>query len=256
MRYQLLLYSFLFSVFCYSQKHKKVITGKVFFDDNVIADVHVVNKNSNIGTNSDDLGLFEIPVVLGDTLLFSHINLKDKKIVIDTSILNQEVTKIDLESKTYQLEEITLEKPKSIFYVDPEILPSPTVNAETLNLPYANTKPKKENAIFKFRSGGLISLDNLINALNGNNKREKQLMKIQYEDKMLEKIRKHYTDDFFITDLNIKQENIMPFLNYCFKKNIINYYKKENLLTLTTILMKESKTFPQDKIEISLLKKE
>lgn len=258
MRYQLHLFlcSILFSVFCYSQKHKKTITGKVFFDSDVIADVHIINKNSNTGTNSNDLGLFEIQVVLGDTLLFSHINVKDKKIAINKKVLNQEILKIDLESKTYELEEITLEKPKSIFYIDPEIVPPSTVNAKTLNLPYANTKAKRDDAIIKFRSGGVISLDNLINSLNGNNRRRKLLEKITREDKVLAKIRKHFTDDFFITDLNIKKEDINPFLNYCFKKNIINYYKKENLLKVTTILMRESKTFPQDKIEISLLKKD
>lgn len=237
------------------QEKKKLIIGKIYFNNDPISDVHVVNKNSNQGTSSNDFGLFEIPVLIGDILEFSHINLDEKEIIITEEILQQEIVKINLEGKTYQLEEITLEKPRSIFYVDPEMMPSPTLNAKTLNLPYTNTIAKKDDAIFKYRSGGVVNLDNLFNALNGNNKRKKELQKITFEDKVLEKIRKHFTDDFFITDLNIKHENINPFLNYCFKKNIIQYYKKEELIKLTRILMTESRTFPQNKIEISLLQK-
>ena len=216
----------------------------------------IINKNSNIGTNTSDLGLFEIPVAIGDTLAFSHINIKHKTIAITKAVFNQEVFIVDVEDKTYVLDEVTLGKAKSIFFVDPEIMPPPTVNAKTLHLPYANTIAKKDYAVVKFRSGGVVSLDNLINALNGNNKRRKQLEKITLEDNRLAKIRKYFTDDFFITDLNIKQESINPFLNYCYKKNIINYFNKNDNLKVTKILMQESKTFPQDKTEVSLIKKD
>ena len=256
MKNQPIFYFLFFCVLTYSQEKKNLIIGKVFFNEEAISDVHIVNKSSNQGTSSNDFGLFEIPVAIGDTLVFSHINLNEKEISITEEILNKELLKIHFEGKTYQLEEITLEKPKSIFYVDPEIMPPTTVNAKTLNLPYANTIAKKDYAVLKFRSGGVVSLDNLFNALNGNNKRRKELQKITQEDKVLSQIRKHFTDDFFITDLNIKPENINPFLNYCYKKNIIYHYYKEELIKLTRILMLESRTFPQDKIEISLLKKD
>lgn len=257
MKNQLFVYCLIFVVLNnYGQTKKKTIIGKVFYEDDAISDVHIINKNSNIGTNSSDSGLFEIPVVLGDTLTFSHINFKIKELAITEEVLKTELLNIDLDLKTYQLEEITLGKSKSILFEDPDIMPPPEVNAQTLKLPYANTIAKKDKAIVKFRSGGVINLDNLINALNGNNRRRKELEKITLEDKGLAKIRKYFTDDFFITDLNIKQESINPFLNYCFKKNIIHHFNKNDNLKLTKILMQESKTFPQDKTEISLIKKD
>lgn len=255
MRNQLYLCFLFFSILSFSQKNNKLIKGKIFYNENEISDVHIINKNSNQGTSSNDFGFFEIPVSVGDTLVFSHINQIEKSIKITEETLKRELVEIHLEGKTYLLEEITLEKPKSIFYVDPEILPPPKVNAQTLNLPYANTVAKKDYSVFKFRSGGIVSLDNLFGALNGNNKRRKELQKITLEDKILSKIRKYFTDDFFITDLNINPENINPFLNYCFKKNIITYYNNNEHIKLTRILMLESRTFPQDKIEISLLEK-
>ncbi|MGK0448625.1 MAG: hypothetical protein ACJA2M_002424, partial [Polaribacter sp.] len=146
---------------------------------------------------------------------------------------------------TYALDGFTLEKPRSIFYVDPQMVRPTIVNAKTLNLPYANTTVKKEYSIVKFRSGAAVSLDNLINSLNGNNKRRKELNKISQEDNALSNIRTYFTDDFFITDLQIKKKHINPFLNYCVKKNIIAYFKRNENILLTKVLMDQSRLFPQ-----------
>lgn len=257
MRNQPLLYLLFFCAVTYGQKKNQLITGQLFFDKEPVADVHIVNKNTNKGTISNDYGLYEISASIGDVLEFSHLNFMTEEIIVTEEILAQAIYKITLKLKTYELEEIVIEKQKGIFYVDPEIMISSVVNvnAETLNLPYANSKKKKDDGIVKLSSGAVVSLDNLIGALNGDNKRKKILKKISTEDKILSKIRKYYTDDFFITDLNIKLENINPFLNYCLKKNIITQYNEKDLLKLTSILMSESKSFPQDKTEITLLQK-
>jgi hypothetical protein len=252
----LLFFSILFSIIITGQEKRKTIVGHVKFNNSVIFDVHVVNKNSYQGTITDDVGFFEIPVFIGDTLKFSHINLEVQEMMVTNKMISESKIEIDLREKTYTLEEITLEKPRSIFYVDPEIMPPPTVNATTLNLPYANTKAKKDYAILQLRSGGVVNVDNLINSLNGTNKRRKELQKITVEDAVLSKIRKQYTDDFFITDLHIKQENINQFLNYCFKKNIVSHFNKKENIKLTRILMNESKVFPQNNItKVSVLDK-
>ncbi|MGK0414215.1 MAG: hypothetical protein ACJA1B_002437 [Polaribacter sp.] len=217
MRNQPLLYLLFFCSFSYGQTSKKIISGKVFFDKEPVSDVHIVNKNSNTGTITTDFGFYEISTNIGDVLEFYHLNFKTDKIIVTKEILAQEIFKITLKIKTYELEEIIVEKQKGTFYLDIEIMPPPTVNASTLNLPYANLRAKKNDAILQLNSGAVISLSNLIGTLNGSNKRRKALIKISKEDKVLLEIRKYYTDDFFITDLNIKQKNINPFLNYCFK---------------------------------------
>ena len=143
MKNLLLLCSVLFSILLAGQEKREVISGKVNYHSTRISDVHVVNKNSNQGTITNDVGFFEILGSIGDTLAFSHINLEIQEIVITKKILSESKIEINLQEKTYALEEIIFEKPRSIFYVDPEIMPQPTVNATTLNLPYTNTKAKK-----------------------------------------------------------------------------------------------------------------
>ncbi|PQJ82154.1 peptidase associated/transthyretin-like domain-containing protein [Polaribacter glomeratus] len=234
-----------FSILGFSQENRKLIIGKIFFGKAVVSDVHIINKNTKQGTITNDEGWFEIPVYIGDSLQFTHVNLQEKQLLITKEILTTKKIELTLEEKTYSLNEITLKKPRSIFYVDPQMMPPPIVNANTLNLPYANTIAKKDLSVLKFRSGGVVSLDNLFNTLNGNNKRKKELQKILLEDNGLSKIRKHFTDDFFITDLHIKREQINPFLNYCFKSNIVAYFNRNENIKVTKILMDQSKTFPQ-----------
>lgn len=256
MKNQLLLYFLFISVVSFGQKKQNIISGTILFQNEVIADVHIINKNTNQGSASNDLGTFEIPVSINDTLFVSHINLQKKELIITPEIFKSKSVIIHLEEKINELNEITFERSTGIFYVDKQYLKPPTVNAKTLNLPYANTIAKKDESIVSLQSGAAINLENIIGALNGSNRRKKMLKKLTYEDKMLSKIRKHYTDDFFITDLNIKQDEINVFLNYCFKKNVINLFKKDDKIKVTAILMRESKTFPQkNKTEITLLQK-
>lgn len=249
----LFIFLILLSSSIFSQENRKLINGHVLFDKVAAKDVHIINKNTNTGTITNDNGWFEIPVRVGDSLQFTHVNLKEKQLVITEKIYSNKSLEIALVENTYALEGFTLEKPKSIFYVDPQTMPPPTVNAQTLHLPYANTVAKKDKAIVKFRSGAAVNLDNLIGALNGSNRRKKALKKITLEDNTLAKIRKYFTDDFFITDLQIKKEHINPFLNYCYKKNIIHYFNKSENIKVTKILMDESKTFPQKLNSDSLL---
>ncbi len=237
---------FIGTILISAQDKRTYITGKTVVNEHSILDVHIINKNTKIGTITNENGVFEIPVKLGDSLFLSHLNLQNKLILITEKILLDKNFTIHLDEKTVVLNEMVLEKQRSIFYQDPEITTykGPKITAKTLNLPYANTTVKKDESIIKFRSGGVLSLDNLINSLNGNNRREKLLKKISQEDIDLKKIRKLFTDDFFITDLKIKKEYINQFLNDCIDKNIIYIFKNNNNIELTKFLIKESKLFP------------
>jgi hypothetical protein len=245
MKNKLVLLFLLFTILSYSQEKRKGINGKILFDKTVISDVHILNRNTNKGTITSDKGTFEIVVMIGDSLQFTYVNLKSKQLIITKEIFTKRNLEIELNENTYALDGFTLEKPRSIFYVDPQMVRPTIVNAKTLNLPYANTTAKKEYSIVKFRSGAVVSVDNLINSLNGNNKRRKELNKISQEDNALSNIRTYFTDDFFITDLQIKKKHINPFLNYCVKKNIIAYFKRNENILLTKVLMNQSRTFPQ-----------
>ncbi|TVZ57384.1 hypothetical protein OD91_2705 [Lutibacter sp. Hel_I_33_5] len=236
----------IFSLSSVGQEKRKLIVGKVLLKNHTTSDIHVLNKNTNRGTIINEKGIFELPIKKGDSIYFSHINLNDKLIVITKEIISENNLNVQLSEKTHVLEEIVLEKSKSIFYLDKEIMPHnlPIVNSESLNLPYANVTGKKDKSLVKIKSGFTVNLDGILNRLNGKYKQEKLAKEIALEDKRLLQIRKDYTDDFFITDLKIKKEYINQFLNFCIEKNIIYFFVNDNKIKLTHLLIKESEEFP------------
>lgn len=255
MKKLLVLLAFFISYTSLNAQEKRTFkTGKAVLDSIGIVDVHIINQNTRVGTITNDNGLFEIPIKVGDSLFLSHLNLQDKLIIVTEKILATKNFIINLNEDTVALNGFVLEKQRSIFYQDPEIITynGPIVNAKKLNLPYANTTVEKDKSVIKFRAGGVVSLDNLINSLNGNKKREKQLKKMSAEDVQLDKIRKKFTDDFFVTDLKIKKEYINQFLNDCIDKNIIRIFKSDNVLKLTKLLIEESKLYPKKIIDEDL----
>ena len=121
-----------------------------------MSDLHIINKKTQKGTISNDKGWFDISAIMGDSLQFSRIKIKSKQFIITKENFTERNIKIVLEENTYSLDSFTLKNPKSIFYIDPQILKSLTVNA----------KPKINNSVINFKSGAAISIDNLISSLN------------------------------------------------------------------------------------------
>ncbi|CAI8376702.1 MAG: Uncharacterised protein [Polaribacter sp. SA4-10] len=179
-------------------QHRKNISGIVLFQNQLLSNVHIMKKNTQIGTISNDNGLFKIPIKENDSLFISHINYKKIFIIVTNKHTSSLNLKIILDEKIEILNEITIGNQKSIFYVDKDILTSGAkISTKSLNLPFAGTKKEENKSVVKIRSGAVVSLDNLINLLNGNKKRERILKKITIEDRELAKIRNHFTDDFF-----------------------------------------------------------
>lgn len=252
-------YTFLFTLFCltalFSQERKSFeLTGTVFSDSLAVENVHIINKTSFKGTITNIHGLFKLPVKVGDTLHISHINFEVKKLVISVAEKGTKNVFVNLSSKTHALDEITLKKRRSIFYVDPQIMPHSMINATTLKLPYANVIAKKDEDITNFTlTSASINLDNLINFFNGNTKKAKELKREKLKDNRLDKIRSQFTDSFFVYQLKIKKPYINQFLNYCLNSGIITQYMKGNEIKLTELLISESKTFPHKQIDVDTL---
>jgi len=243
---------FLCSAQLLSQEERKFITGEIKLDSFPIHNVHVLNITTNTGTVSNELGMFILPVKLGDRLSISHLNLKNLIISITKEHVDALAISVEFTEQATLLREFTLQKTRGIFDQDKDILryTGPTVNAQTLKLP--DTKISTDAAVFKIKSGAVISLNNLVSVLNGSKKRAKALGKLSFEDRQLVKIRNFFTDDFFITDLQIQEKYINSFLNFCVKKNIIQFFNKKENLRLTKIFLRESNLFAQE--DSSLIK--
>ena len=88
-----------------AQKGGYVFTGKVVLGKKPVSDVSVVVQNTNNGTKTNDKGLFDLKVELGDTLVFSHIGMKTLKIPVSSKRRN---LKISMVPEVNALDEVVL----------------------------------------------------------------------------------------------------------------------------------------------------
>jgi hypothetical protein len=252
-------YSFLFTLLCLttlvSQEKKSFeLTGIVLSDSLTIKNVHVLNNTGLKGTFTNSSGVFILPVKIGDTLILSHINFNNKRIIISIA---EKVTKkisISVNSKTHTLNEISLKKRKGIFYVDPQIIPQSMVNKTTYKFLYANTKAKPENKnVLRLESGLAINLVSLIHTFNGKRKKIKELKNAKIRDQKFDNLRDQFQDSFFYVSLKIRKGCINQFLEYCIEEGIYSYREKDDSIKLTNYLIQKSKTFSHKQIDTDTL---
>lgn len=107
-----ILVLFLLGQMCLAQiGTRKTVRGQVVNDSVNVENVVVFNINSKTGTVTGTQGFFKMDVKNNDTLVFSGLQFKSKKIVY-SDIKNS--LKIKLETFTYQLSEVIVTKNKQI----------------------------------------------------------------------------------------------------------------------------------------------
>ncbi|MFT4699296.1 MAG: DNA-binding MarR family transcriptional regulator, partial [Flavobacteriaceae bacterium] len=68
---------------------------------------------------------------------------------------------------------------------------------------------------------------------------------LKLKKSILEKIIRDFGKDYFIEELNIPEDEIHLFISYCEDYQIIEFYKKNEILQLLKILIQESKKYIQ-----------
>ena len=192
-----------------AQERTVVLLGKIKSDSLAVENVHIINKTSQRGTLSNELGEFKIYIKEKDTLIFSDIQYVFKIIIINKNHIKNKKVTIKLFQKNNELPEVVIEN-----------------MAKSLNLPNADKKKltkleRNLNAysqksvlmvfldallldpilgLFIERRGG--GIDNIYNVVSGNRKRDQKLKKLIDADKHhkiklenIQIIREHFTDD-------------------------------------------------------------
>lgn len=97
----------IFFLFTWNLTSQEII-GYVYHEDNPIANVNIVLKNSARGTLTDEKGKFVLKADKGDIIVLSHIAMLTKEVKIQ----NFKTLKINLVAKSNALEEVTIKTTK------------------------------------------------------------------------------------------------------------------------------------------------
>ncbi len=198
----------------------KKMEGRVYSKDGDVAATHVQNITAKRATITDIDGFFAINVNLNDTLVFSAVQFKRKKIVVTPKILRQRMLNVPLEEALTELDEVVVTPYNLSGDITKDlktIKTDPVVTASTLGLPNAYVLPitKAERELYAATANPIMSFDPLINAITG---RTKMLKKRVARNKLYsrtERVKAFYADSLFRIDLKIPEAKINDLLYFC-----------------------------------------
>lgn len=197
------------------------IDGKVLLGNRSIPDVHVMNVSAKRATITNALGNFSINASIGDSLVFSAVQLQRKTLVVTAEIMESKSLVVYMEERVNLLDEVVL-RPYNLsgdLARDMENAPKEKVYVtSTLGLPNAYAKPKTlaERRLYEaVTGGGIVPLNPVLNAITGRTKYLKQVLATERKYARTSRVRAFYPDSLYLRELRIPLEHIPDFMYFC-----------------------------------------
>lgn len=192
----------------------KTINGQIITDNLDSLPIHIINLTQVTGTISSESGSFKIKAKLKDSLLFSSLQYKNKTIEISPAIYSSGYLRLELASEINELDEIKLHKLSGNLATD--ISSIKTFEIASLGLPLSD-KPRPTIIDRKIMS--MSNVMDPVGLIYGAISGEKKKLKLARENFKREKFIYSIIDllpaDFFISELELKEKEIIEFLYYC-----------------------------------------
>ncbi|AYN06426.1 hypothetical protein [Flavobacterium sp. 140616W15] len=204
-----------------------VLKGKVDANIMDLEGIYVVNfrTEASVLTNSD--GSFSIPAEIGDTLIFSSVQLKERRIVLVGEDFASTNFVVRVEVGMNQLREVIIKKYDNINAVALGIIPAGQRS-------YSPAERKLKGATDLDASVGLgasVALDPLLNMFSGRSKMLEKELAVEKKEIFMQLLEKMFTIDHFVRTLSIPLDYVKGF----------EYFAVENE-SFTKILNTKNKT--------------
>lgn len=196
------------------------LEGRIYSQGGDVAATHVLNITSNRFTIADEQGFFEIPVRLYDTLMFSAVQFKQKKVVVTLEVLEQNFLLVQMEDALTELSEVVVR----LYNLSGDLSrdagsmkTEEVITASTLGLPnaYVKSPTQAERELYAATANPIMSVDPLINAITGRTKMLKNRVERNNTYARTERVREFYVDSLYNNELKIPEERIDDLLYFC-----------------------------------------
>ena len=188
-------------------QERKLIKGQLIYRNHNVVAANVVNNTAQLNTITDGEGGFEIPVALGDEVIFSSVQYLIRTVEITPEILKKNRLIITVNEKINALEEVVVTPDNTEKFLDLK-------EEEFEGYDYNKDKSTKlENTIVtqgQLRNGlNIINIAKLIaKAVSNKSQEEKQKLK---PSEILTYV---FNDEFFVNDLALKNDQVTGFLEH------------------------------------------
>ncbi len=198
-----------------SAQQRKPIKGKLLYKNTNVIAANVINNSAQINTITDDVGEFEIPVALGDEVIFSSLQYRIRAVVITEEILNRQRLIVSVNENVNELNEIVVTPENTEKFLD-------LIEEEFKGYDYERDKSSQiVNEAYDERvlKNGLdfVNIAKLIAmAVSKKTPEERNRMK---PSEILPMV---FDDAFFESDLKLKKDEVVGYLEYIDKKMTTN----------------------------------
>ncbi|MCB0443185.1 MAG: carboxypeptidase-like regulatory domain-containing protein [Flavobacterium sp.] len=242
---------------------REIIKGQIISEATAIDNVTVFNVSSNKGAVTDKLGFFTMYARPSDTLVFSSVIFKSKKLVLTDNDFKVIVLKIKLEEFVNELDEVVvtpstltgdLEKDaKNIKVIDKQSV----FNSGEI----ANMQLERDFQSTQFNSAmpsdlsipygmDFIKIGKMVGKLFGKEKSKEKPVVFISDKNFQEAVKDKFTYHFFTETLALKHDEIGLFLNYCDSdsnvRKLLATNKEIDLIDFLISKSKEYKNLPKD----------
>lgn len=209
------LFLFLFSTTVGAQtSNSKILNGKIASNAIDLEGIYIINLKSDSSTLSENGGYFAIPAMVGDTLMFSAVQIKGKKVVVAANDFGEKLFFVKLEAMVNQLDEVKIMQYKNINAVSLGIIPAGQKHYSPAERRLKTASGLDATASTGNMAGGSISVDPLLNWMSGRTAMLKKEIIVEKKEMLLLKIENYYDTLFFIDILKIPADFVKGFQYY------------------------------------------
>ena len=201
-----LWFSLLLSVLVFGQQRKPII-GQLLYKNTKVVAANVVNNTAQINTITDSDGMFEIEVAIGDEIIFSSVQYQIRAVKVTPEIMEKNRMVVSVEEYIRELKEVVVTTEDVERFLDLK-------EEEFKGFDYEQDKSSKlvNRAVRdQVLTNGLdfVNIAKLFaKAFAGKTQEEKLRMK---PSEVLPLV---FEDSFFVNDLQLKNDEVIGFLDY------------------------------------------
>ena len=206
------------------EPNRILLKGKISANTIDLEGVYVVNLKTEKSTITENEGHFSIAAIPGDTLLFSAIQLKEIRIVLEQKDFQEELFLVNMESSITQLREVIVKRYDNINAVALGISPSGIKHRTPAERKYATAASAKLNP---------MGFDPILNLLSGRTAMLKKEMVVEGKLSCIELVENMFNEDYFRKTLRIPAEYIKGFQYYIVdNERFITVLKSKNKIQI------------------------
>lgn len=214
---------------------RTVLNGRITANSADLEGVYVINAQTEVMAATNDLGAFSILAKPGDELVFSSIQFKENRVLLQPENFCDVTFSVRLNVIMHQLQEVVVRNYNGINAVALGIIPS---GQKT----YTEAERKLHTATdldAHVGLGGSVSVDPLLNFFSGRTAMLKKEVAVEKKEFFMKLLERMFSLDHFIDRLKIPAEYVKGFEYYAVENDKFTVILNSKNRTSTEFLLGE-----------------